>query len=270
MNDITLLDPAWQSTFPHRVSPLQDEWLPGFLLRCDEANGWESGTTLHFLLQYIQPEHFTKRAPFIVVPTELLEYLAQCLKLPLDCLLATTYHHELARLYNTPNPYAPLLSVRRVSFHICPACVEQKRLLRRTLTLPNLYTCPVHRIKLCSMCRCGNLLVPFSEYALPFTCVVCGLNWADLSRLPISSYDVARQNQIASLYQFLLTKGTPGHIERAAGLLRRYVRSEGRTNDPVIKRRFWVSYGTKPSLGSLVERMVPAGFTADNFLTYWG
>ena len=38
MPTIYISDPEWQETFPHWVAPLQDEWLAGLLLRCDEVN----------------------------------------------------------------------------------------------------------------------------------------------------------------------------------------------------------------------------------------
>lgn len=38
MNAIAFSDPGWQATFPHRVTPLYEEWLAGLLLRCDEIN----------------------------------------------------------------------------------------------------------------------------------------------------------------------------------------------------------------------------------------
>jgi hypothetical protein len=43
MQPVLLDDPAWQTTFPHRVTPLHEEWLAGLLLRCDEVNHWASG-----------------------------------------------------------------------------------------------------------------------------------------------------------------------------------------------------------------------------------
>ena len=46
MHTYSFSDPAWQTTFPFLVAPLANEWLVGFLLRCDEANHWGSGTTL--------------------------------------------------------------------------------------------------------------------------------------------------------------------------------------------------------------------------------
>jgi len=51
MEPIYISDPAWQTTFPHLVAPLDDEWLAGLLLRCDEVNGWDSGETVSSLLR---------------------------------------------------------------------------------------------------------------------------------------------------------------------------------------------------------------------------
>ncbi len=51
-------NPEWFSTLPQRVSPLADEWLPGLLLRCDEANEWSSGTTFRYLRANTQLERF--------------------------------------------------------------------------------------------------------------------------------------------------------------------------------------------------------------------
>ncbi len=41
-----LSDTIWWYTFPCRVTPMPDEWLVELLLRCDNSNHWECGTTL--------------------------------------------------------------------------------------------------------------------------------------------------------------------------------------------------------------------------------
>ena len=46
MQPVSITDPAWRTTFPLVVAPLAEEWLAGLLLRCDEVNRWDSGTTL--------------------------------------------------------------------------------------------------------------------------------------------------------------------------------------------------------------------------------
>jgi hypothetical protein len=55
MQSIGLDHPAWLTTFPHRVTPLYEEWLAGLLLRCDEVNHWASGTTFTLLKQESSP-----------------------------------------------------------------------------------------------------------------------------------------------------------------------------------------------------------------------
>src|SRR5713101_6162909 len=113
---LLLLDnPAWLTTFPHRVTPLPDEWLAGLLLRCDEVNHWESRTTLTHLLAS-GPEKFHRcwrtENPYLVLiqPCSLnLEYLAKRLSVPTTTLLATTYHKELLSLYDQEKPHPRLL-----------------------------------------------------------------------------------------------------------------------------------------------------------------
>jgi hypothetical protein len=122
MQTLPLGDPAWFTTFPHRVSPIADEWLPGLLLRCDEANDWNSGTTFRYLREQAQLERLGSGPQLIVMPATLLEQLVQRLLIPKKSLLATTYHAELARLYGSPHPHGRLFSPQ-CAFHVCPACV---------------------------------------------------------------------------------------------------------------------------------------------------
>ena len=128
MQPISLGEATWNATFPHRVMPLQDEWLPGLLLRCDEVNHWGSRTTLTHLLA-AGPEKFHRcwrtANPLLAViqPSSLnLDSLAQCLALPTSLLLATTYHVELAHLYG-PKRLHPRLLSETFTFHLCPACL---------------------------------------------------------------------------------------------------------------------------------------------------
>src|SRR5712692_4669670 len=111
MQTIYIDDPAWQTTFQHLVAPQHDEWLPGLLLRCDEVNHWESRATLAHLLR-LGPEKFhrcwrTGTPNLIVIPHSSLnlDYLDQLLAIPASALLATTYHAELARIYDTAKPH---------------------------------------------------------------------------------------------------------------------------------------------------------------------
>lgn len=101
MSDFTINDSTWQGTFPHLVSPLADEWLPGLLLRCDQANGWNSGIAQSFIrlsdkYLYQQPETY-------VFAEDLdLEVLAHYLAIPSpSTLLETTFRSALWGLYGT-------------------------------------------------------------------------------------------------------------------------------------------------------------------------
>ena len=59
MQPIFLDDPAWQTTFPHLVTPLYEEWLAGrvSLSSCDEAE--HIGELLPWRLVY-QPVFLTE------------------------------------------------------------------------------------------------------------------------------------------------------------------------------------------------------------------
>lgn len=82
MNAIILSDPDWQATFPHLVTPLQEEWFPGLLLRCDEANRWASGTTWSHLKQASGPTKLPI-LPYLSVPSHRqVELVAEWLALP--------------------------------------------------------------------------------------------------------------------------------------------------------------------------------------------
>ncbi len=113
-------DPAWLSTFPHLVEPHQDECLPSLLLRCDEANGWTSGTTL----AHLRRESHFKQATLLqdlIVPSqlEMLAPLHVWLELPCNSIEATTYHRELASCYEKKRPCFSYLH-SSFTFQLCP------------------------------------------------------------------------------------------------------------------------------------------------------
>src|SRR5713226_2858207 len=227
---VTVFDnTAWQCTFPHRVAPHPDEWLPGLLLRCDEANNWESGTTFRHLLRSTSHPGFGPGSSLIVIPSSMLEYLAALLMLSRASLLATTYGLELARLYSPSPPHSEhLLGPRRSTnvrhslekgvsrqaiitmfgFHICPLCLMQARLLRRTVMLPHLKYCPVHHIAFHTHCSCGWPLILFAQGKQPFLCFACGLDWARLPHLQLPPDRVTLERDLWALYELFLLKGT--------------------------------------------------------------
>jgi len=266
MQTLPLADPQWFTTFPHRVSPIADEWLPGLLLRCDEANDWSSGTTYRTLREQTQLERLGSGPQFMVMPALLLEPLAQLLLLPEPSLLATTYHAELARLYDTPHPYGRLLSPQD-TFHVCPACVAHVRLLTRTLVWPSLRSCPLHQIELRNTCQCGAKLRLFSGKTAPFTCVACGRDWGNLPHCQISRTRARQERQLGDLYEYFLTSGTPRHLAYATEILRQQQKEKSglswRQHPKVIP------YRKNFSLGYLVERLVAVGISLHDIRSYW-
>src|SRR5712692_3858742 len=106
MPQVTRAEPGWLSTFPHVGAPHPDEWIAGLLLRCDEMNHRESGTTWRYLLRSTTHPGFGPGSALIVIPEAMLASLAQRLSVSRECLLSTTYACELARLYSPARPHA--------------------------------------------------------------------------------------------------------------------------------------------------------------------
>ncbi len=225
MDKIFLNEIAWQNTFPHCVMPLPDEWLPGFLLRCDEANHWESGATLAHLLRSLGKASFQRKSGWVIVPLPVLEYLAQCLALSLDTLLATIYHAELVHLYGISHPHRAQLS-RSPSLHLCPACIAETRLMKRISVLPHLSVCPVHLVTFVSRCHCGEVLRLFSPQTRPFTCHSCGLDWRHLPLIRASVERFKTEQKVLSCFEFFFARGAPQLLARALQLVREKLKRE--------------------------------------------
>lgn len=220
METIELWHAGWFATLPHRVTPLQNEWLPGLLLRCDEANHWRSKKTLYFLLLPSRKQYPTDPPLFIVAPDILdLEALTRTLAVSVNDLLATTYQVELSRCYGIRDPQPWLLLRPSISFHLCPECLAHHRLLPRFLALPHITTCPSHRLVLVDTCLCGTPLQLFHPQGLPFTCYRCGLDWSRLPRVKPPPQQMAQEQNYLTWYAFFFSSGSPKVLQYAFALL---------------------------------------------------
>lgn len=276
---------GWLVTFPHVGIPHSDEWLAGLLLRCDEMNHRESGTTWRYLLRATKHPGFGPGSPLIVVPESLLEYLAQRLTISRERLLATTYACELARLYTlTPPHTGHLLGPRRgvtipsmleksvgnranatvVGFHICPICIRQARLLRRTAILPHLKYCPTHQIAFHTHCSCGCPLILFCQSKLPFRCFRCGLDWAQLPHLRPSPDEAQVEGELWTLYELFLEQGTPELKTSALSLIRHYLKTHHPLALKLMSGRTLLGLTTdlnQLSLGYVIDLLVSMGIS---------
>ncbi len=272
MPHIHISDPAWQTTFPFLVAPMQDQWLTGLLLRCDEAKHWGRGTTLAHLFRMDEkptPQHLS----LIVASGMKLEYLAQALVVPLRSILATTYQAELARLYAVADPQMVLLSHTSFSFRLTPTWVAEERRLSRTLVLPHMTTCPHHRITLVSTCLCGTALRPFHRQAVPFVCPKCRLDWAELPRKEAASERIEIEEKLLSYYEFFLTKGTPAILASALRLIYDRVGEKGEIRVPLPDENTHTSpsgtsYQRTSSLGYLVHTLWQWDLSPRDILRY--
>jgi hypothetical protein len=222
MQPLFLDDPAWQTTFPHRVGPLPDEWLTGLLLRCDEENGWESGTTFWLVTKACtkndrqrwkrkmrKQTDWKRNVPCLITLSSVnISALTQYLGVEKRLCIATTYYAELARCYDLVNPPARLL-YPRFTFRLCPACLAEARLIRRMFLLPCLRYCPRHQTTLLKICSCGTPLFPFNRHTPPFTCPSCHLDWAYLPLILAQASHMETEKKLLAHFTWLLTQGNP-------------------------------------------------------------
>jgi hypothetical protein len=161
MQRIFLSDPTWQMTFPHRVAPRPEEWLPGLLLRCDEVNGWGARTTLaHILSSGREKFHRCWKTDTpdlsVILPNSLnIRYLAQLLAVPAQTLLDTTFQAGIIRIIGVHRLH-PRYLAHKFLFRVCPACIAGDRMLRREVVLPYLQFCSKHSLAFVHTCQCGS------------------------------------------------------------------------------------------------------------------
>jgi hypothetical protein len=178
MQQIGIDDPQWLTTLPQVVSPRDDEWLGGLLLRCDAANGWASRTTVAHLMRVVKKrtrEAWRSDLPNLIVWGKTggyLQGLAQLLALAPQQVRATTYTDELARVFGLPKVNATLLTLS-FSFQLCRACIAVEGMLRRCWST-HVAVCPEHQLALQNSCQCGAALRLFSNTRRRFVCPVWG------------------------------------------------------------------------------------------------
>jgi TniQ len=273
MAHVSFSDPTWKTTFPFLIEPMTDEWLVGFLLRCDEANHWESGTTLTYICRRNE-KTVNSVWTFIAPPGFPFDELADALAVSDEVLIATTSQAELARIYGVADPHSLFLQTS-FSFRLCPVCVAERRLLARTLVLPHVTLCPRHQIALATTCPCGTALRPFHKQAPPFRCFKCGLDWAELPKIQADQTRMQIEAQLLSYYQFFWTSGTPDVLASALQLVYDSVVEKGEIRAPLSDRIAWPeasgrSYRRTSSRGYVVHLLWQLNLTPGDILVYAG
>lgn len=254
MNPITIDNPAWYTTFPHLVAPRDGEWLVGLLLRCDDANHWQSGGSLAYLLGASQRRKLIRGVG--LMKREHFEKLANVLALSLAAIAVTTYQAELERLSNAAGQPLELSSTPPL-FHICPLCVAEDRVLSRTLALSGVTHCPRHQVLLVRSCLCGEPLHPFDQQTLPFTCGGCGLDWSRLPGVNADRGQVEAEGKLLSYYEFFLSTAAPPYVACALRLIAERQATQGRGHRA---RRNAGPF----SLEKMVGRLMELGFSPDD------
>lgn len=271
MQRVSIDDPAWRATFPHRVAPLPNEWLPGLLLRCDMVNGWGAGTTLALIRSAIST-YSSYQLNITAPPLRYLEHVSQVLALPFQVVVATTYQAEIDRLSDETD-HLLIQPLAKFQFSLCPQCVAGRRKLTRTLLLPHITICPQHHLMLQTTCRCGASLQLFSQKVPPFTCPACGMYWNRLPRCKASPGFAAIEQRLLSFYLFFFSKGTAKILTSALRLIeeREAVRANRNTFFLLrdAKRYRYVGqsfYRDRLSLGYVVYSLVRLNISLDDIM----
>ena len=212
---IGFADPRWHATFPHLVTPLEDEWLVGLVLRCDLVNGWSAGTTGRSLRRLPTPQNVPERlvSAFATARTLDLTRFAELLAVPLPSLQQTTFADGLARL-QTPDQATPRRIMIGRPFRVCPACIAARQLLARSHVLPLIDTCLEHGMLLQQVCACGVHLRPFHQ-AEPFTCPECRVPWRELPLRCADGETIALNARLLTLFRFFLEQGNADSFSNA-------------------------------------------------------
>ena len=142
-----------------------------------------------------------------------------------NVLLATTYQKELTRLYAPSGPHVTQLGTTG-PFRLCPACIAEVQLLRRTFVLPHIHFCPHHQMVLVSTCQCGTSLQLFSQQSPPFICYKCGKDWANLPRFLAPPEYFKQEQTVLSYFEFFFTQGTPQLLAHALRIIREKLKKE--------------------------------------------
>lgn len=214
MPRITLQNENWHTTLPVIVEPDENEWFGGFLLRCDQANGWNAGETVSHILQSTSTKYFNPLAPSL----QQLWDVGRVVGLSLDQMEKTTYHQEMKRL---EGDISRLLLQPYSSFtlKICPECVYQLHFIERTVTLPFAQVCLEHRLELQWQCTCKTFFKLFPRGKPPFCCVKCGLAWKDLPHKEASKADRENEEDLQNFFSVLFSQGTPKRLARLLSLI---------------------------------------------------
>ena len=286
---ITTRDPRWGTTFPEIVAPRtdDDESLVGLLLRSDFANDWPPGTSLQ--LSSPGPWRQYMRALLWCYNVEFTA-LTNALALTPSDVGATTYVRELTTLYlgTTTKHWIDLLGYP-APFQICPRCLAEDHLLRRTHLLPGLSHCLEHNVKLCTQCICGLWLEAFQASPFPrrprspttlYACRRCGLPWESLPCEVGETEALSQDRHLFSWYQTFLGHPVPELLKRALALLNHEPSGQQTNTDGWARfaRRGFVKYHARWSpiayhpLDSICESLVRDGFfphcvARDNFAT---
>jgi hypothetical protein len=206
---IKIADENWSTTLPVIVKPDRDEWLGGFLLRCDRANCWHAGETVAHILQSTSTKYFNPLAP----PPLHLWALGQAVGLSLTHMQHLTYQKELARLEGLI-PRLLLQPAHSFLLGVCPECIYQLHFIEKAVALPFSQVCLEHELRLQHQCSCHTYLKLFPRGKPPFCCAACGLDWQKLPHVKAEHSAIQAEETFRYFFSRLFSQGTPKRLAR--------------------------------------------------------
>lgn len=264
---ITLADESWYTTLPVIVEPDEDEWLGGFLLRCDQANCWHAGETVAHILQSTSTKYFNILAPS---PRHLWK-LGRLVGLTLECIQKLTYQRELARLEGLI-PRLLLQPSHSFLLGICPECIHQLHFIEKAVMLPFSQVCLEHGLLLQYQCACRTFLKLFPRGKLPFCCADCGLSWQELPQVKASRDAMQAEEIFRYFFSMLFSQGTPRRLARLLSFIEEHQRrtesSVGKRQPPLHYISRLIARGTL-SLEDVVRELLSVGVSFEEAFADW-
>jgi TniQ len=206
MTSVHITEIRWRTTLPCRIVPLPNEWLPGFLLRCDQVNHWSAGTITRMLTRLMGNRGWAGTVNYITAQTIDFQRFADMLAINEACLQELTYVPQLQRIFGNPLPATTLLG-NNWFLRVCPLCLCEKQTLFRYTCLPYITSCPIHHIRYQRSCSCGARLKISCIGHSPFCCSKCGLPWGHLPMIS-SDENISRfEERIVRICQWFLFEG---------------------------------------------------------------
>lgn len=195
------LEAGWSDTFLCRTQPVPGESLPGFLLRAEERNDFQTGECLRAVRRHGSGPAKLGRLGMLATANSLdLAKLAFFTGASLSSIEATTLVPISRWLY--AGVTRQRIMPRAMYHRVCPACVAGRHIAFSTI-FQDVVGCASHGLALVDRCVCPEapLIEPFAGQD-PFQChaIGCARRYADLPQVVLTLQEQDGARARAGLY----------------------------------------------------------------------